>query len=78
VRSLLRIYEEYTGEAGSCLSIGGQTYVHGIPGGVAFGCAFPGVDCRIHGANEYIGVDELILSAKMFTQAIIDIAASPE
>jgi len=74
VQSLLQIYEEYTGNSGKCLSIGGSTYVHDIPGGVAFGCEFPGVDCRIHGANEFIGYAELILSAKMFTQAILDAA----
>ena len=26
-----------------CVAIGGGTYVHNIPGGVAFGCAMPGV-----------------------------------
>jgi len=73
VRTLLDIYVEYTGDAGKCLSIGGSTYVHEIPGGVAFGCEFPGVDSKVHGANEFIAERELILSAKMFTQAILDI-----
>jgi succinyl-diaminopimelate desuccinylase len=49
--------------------------VHNIPGGVAFGCEFPGIDNRIHGANEFIAVEHLVLSAKMFTQAIIEICA---
>ena len=74
VQSLLRIYKEYTGNVPECLSIGGQTYVHGIPGGVAFGCALPGIDNRVHGANEFIGAEQLIVSAKMFAQAIIDMA----
>jgi succinyl-diaminopimelate desuccinylase len=73
VRTLLRIYADYTGEKGECLALGGTTYVHNIPGGVAFGCEMPGESNRIHGANEYIGVEQLILSAKMFTQAILDI-----
>ena len=73
IRTLLGIYNEYTGNKGECLSMGGTTYVHGIKGGVAFGCGIPGVDTLIHGANEYINVDHLILSAKMFAQAIIDI-----
>jgi succinyl-diaminopimelate desuccinylase len=73
VQTLLRIYETYTGKPGRCQAIGGGTYVHDIPGGVAFGCEMPGVDHRIHGANEFIAVDDLILSAKMFTQAILDI-----
>lgn len=72
VQTLLRVYEAYTGEKGACLSIGGQTYVHGIPGGVAFGCAFPGTDNRMHAADEFAVIDELVMSAKMFTQVILE------
>jgi len=72
VQTLLQIYEEYTGNPGKCLVSGGSTYVHDIPGGVAFGCAMPGINYNVHGANEFIGEEQLILSAKMFTQAILD------
>ncbi len=75
VRTLLEVYEEYTGQKGECLSMGGQTYVHDISGGVAFGCVFPGVDTRMHGEDEFIPVDDLIISAKMFTQVIIDMCS---
>ena len=76
VQTLLRIYEEYTGNAGGCLAVGGQTYVHEIPGGVAFGCEMPGVDNSVHGANEFIGVEQLITSAKMFAMAILEICGA--
>ena len=73
VQTLMRIYREYTGDnEGKCLSMGGQTYVHDIPGGVAFGCAMPGVENNVHGANEFISMDNLIISAKMFASAIIE------
>ena len=72
VQKLLNIYEEYTGQPGKCTSMGGLTYVHDIPGGVAFGCAMPGDDNKAHGVNEYINKEQLITAAKMFTQAIID------
>jgi len=75
VQKLLNIYEEYTGQPGKCISMGGLTYVHDIPGGVAFGCAMPGDDNKVHGANEFIGKEQFITSAKMFTQAIIDMCA---
>ena len=75
VQKLLNLYEEYTGQPGECISMGGLTYCHDIPGGVAFGCSMPGVDHRAHGVNEFIGVEQLILSSKMFTQAIIDMCA---
>jgi len=72
VQKLLNLYEEYTGNPGKCTSMGGLTYVHDIPGGVAFGVAMPGDDNKAHGINEYICKKQLITSAKMFTQAIID------
>lgn len=72
VQTLLKVYSDYTGNNGECLAFGGQTYVHDIDGGVAFGPAFPGVDNKLHGADEFIAVEDLILSAKMYTQVIID------
>ena len=71
VRTLLGCYEACTGEENARpLAIGGGTYVHEIPGGVAFGCNFPGFDSRMHGANEHVKVDDLLLSARIFTLAI--------
>jgi succinyl-diaminopimelate desuccinylase len=48
VKTLLEIYEEYTGRKGECLSTGGGTYVHDIPGGVAFGSSMPGFVSNLH------------------------------
>ena len=74
VRKLLDCYEAYTGVTGAKpLAIGGGTYVHDIPGGVAFGCEVAGFDCNMHGANEKVQIDTLIMSGKIFTQAIIDL-----
>ena len=75
IDTLLRCYEQYTGKKGECLAIGGGTYVHDIPGGVAFGCEFPGFNGNMHGANEFILVDDLITSCKIFTQAILDLCS---
>jgi succinyl-diaminopimelate desuccinylase len=73
VQTLLRVYEMYTGDKGKCLACGGGTYVHGIEGAVAYGCQMPGVNNHIHGIDEYVAVSDLIISAKMFTQVILDI-----
>ncbi len=70
VQTLLRVYEQQTGQPGRCLAIGGGTYAHDIPGGVAFGAAFPGVDNHMHGADEFIGVDELRLNAHLIAHAV--------
>jgi succinyl-diaminopimelate desuccinylase len=72
VQTLLRAYEERTGEKGGCMAMGGGTYVHNIEGGVAFGCAMPNVDNRMHGANEFAVVDDLVLRAKIFARVIAD------
>ena len=74
VQTLLSVYEEYTGQKGEALAIGGGTYTHHLKNGVAFGCEFPGSeDCHMHGNDEFVNVDELVLSAEMFAQVIIDI-----
>ena len=73
VQELLRCYEAYTGRKGEALAIGGSTYVHWTPGGVAFGCTFPETDYHAHGADEFMEIDTLLVSGQMFAQAIIDL-----
>ena len=73
VQTLLRCYEQYTGADGHCLSTGGGTYVHGIPGGVAFGTAMPGFQSGLHGPDERVSIADLLTSCKIFTQAILDL-----
>ena len=75
VRTLNRVYEEYTGLKGGCLAIGGGTYVHGLKNGVAFGASFPGTDTHMHGADEFAVIDELLACAKIFAQVIVELCA---
>ena len=76
VRTLLKCYEEYSGRQGECLAIGGGTYVHHLKNGVAFGCTMPGTENNMHGNDEFANIDELVLSAKIFTAVIIDLCTS--
>lgn len=71
IETLLEAYTDWTGNPGECVSIGGGTYVHDLENGVAFGCAMPGTDYHIHDADEFIPVEELILSAEILTQVIL-------
>lgn len=73
VKTLLKCYEQYTGNKGECLAIGGGTYVHEIPGGVAFGCAMPGFNGNMHGPDEHTCIADQLTAAKIFAQAIIDL-----
>lgn len=75
VQTLLKCYEEYTGNKGECLAIGGGTYVHEIPGGVAYGPVMPGTNTYIHGPDERIPVADLMTAAKIFAQVIIELCA---
>lgn len=73
VQTLLAAYEAVTGQKGKCLSMGGGTYVHDIEGGVAFGPVMPGIQTNIHGANEFIPLDDLLAGCKIFALAIAEI-----
>ena len=71
IRILLESYEHYSGLKGECLSTGGGTYVHDLERGVAFGCVLPGVDNHMHGDDEFMVIDDLIMSAKIFADVIV-------
>ena len=73
IQTLLEVYTEFTGNEGRCLAIGGGTYVHGIEGGVAFGAEVLGEDNHVHGADEYVSLNQFILNAKIFAEAILRI-----
>lgn len=78
VKTLLGVYEDMTGEKGECIAIGGGTYVHHTEGGVAFGAEFPGEDNHMHGADEFMTIDSLLLNAKMFALAIYEVCNNEE
>ena len=74
VQTLLKVYEQYTGQKGKPIAIGGGTYAHHLQNGVAFGCTFPwSEDNHMHGDDEFVEMDELLLCAQMFAQVIADI-----
>ncbi|MBQ2989384.1 MAG: dipeptidase PepV [Clostridia bacterium] len=73
IQTLLQVYSEFTGNEGHCLAIGGGTYVHGIEGGVAFGAEVLGEDNHVHGADEFISLNQFLLNAKIFAEAILRI-----
>ena len=73
VKTLLKAFETYTGRKGECQAMGGGTYVHDLQNGVAFGAAMPETDNKMHGPDEFAVVDELLVSVKIFAQAIVDL-----
>lgn len=73
VKTLLGSYERYTGIKGEPLSTGGGTYVHNLERGVAYGCMTPDVDNHMHGDDEFMVIDRLLMSAKIFADAIVKV-----
>ncbi len=74
IRTLLRVYEDVTGEKGYCISEGGITYVHNTKGGVAFGAEFPDEDNHMHGPDEHITMETFKKNLMLYACAIIELA----
>ena len=70
IHTLLETYEEFSGRKGYCEAIGGGTYVHHIPGGVAFGAGEHDFDSHLHGANERASIRQLLLTAEIYAAVI--------
>ena len=47
--------------------------MHDIEGGVAFGAEFPNQDGNMHGADEFITLENLLKNAEIMAEAIIEI-----
>lgn len=75
IRTLLECYEQFSGKKGYCEAIGGGTYVHNIPGGVAFGAGDPEFDSRLHGANERARISQLLMTAEIYAAVIARLCA---
>ncbi len=72
VSSLYDAYVEVTGDKeNKPMVIGGGTYAKEINNTIAFGCAFPGNDYRIHNTNEWVKIDELLLQAEIYVHGIL-------
>lgn len=74
VQGLLKAYSQVTGKEGYAFAIGGGTYAKVMAQGVAFGPSFPGEPEVIHSPDEYISIENLILTTKIYAQAILNLA----
>ena len=72
VKTLIKAYQDVTGDKDSKpLTIGGGTYAKTMKNCVAFGCAFPNTDNRIHNSNEFVDINELLLQVEIYINAIL-------
>lgn len=70
VQTLLNVYQESTGRKEEPVVIGGGTYCRAADNFVAYGPVFPGQRELAHEPDEYISIEDLMLSAKIYAQAI--------
>lgn len=75
VLKLMNVYQEFTNDNSEPIAIGGGTYARAIKKAVAFGPLFPGQVELAHQKDEYITIDDLVLNAKIYAQAVIELAA---
>ncbi len=74
VSGLVKVYSEVTGQPGYAFAIGGGTYSRTMPNTVAFGFNFPGDTDTCHMPDEYVDIEKLMLSVKIFAHAIAELA----
>lgn len=78
VRGLLEVYHDVTGLPAYAFAIGGGTYSRMMPNTVAFGLNFPGDTDTCHMPDEYIDIEKMITSVKIFAHAIAKLAGGEE
>ena len=73
VQSLYQAYVEVTGDTENRpMVIGGGTYAKSLANIIAFGPEMPGMDYRIHNADEFITVTDLKKSTEIYYKALLN------
>jgi succinyl-diaminopimelate desuccinylase len=74
VKTLHNAYSHYSkDDVTPLLTIGGGTYARALKKGVAFGATFPGNVDVAHQPDEYINLDEIVLSTAIIAKAVADL-----
>ena len=74
VSTLCNIFNKITGLNAEPIAIGGATYARAFDNCVSFGANMPGHPDMCHQTNEYISIDNLILSSQIYAEAIYELA----
>ena len=73
VRTLTKIFNEITNKSEEPITIGGATFARAFPNCVSFGANMPHEKDLCHQADENIKIDNLIISAKIYANAIYEL-----
>ena len=75
VKTLCNIFNKMNNSNYDPIAIGGGTYARAFENCVSFGANFPGDTDVCHQANEFIDIDKLILSCKIYAEAIYELTS---
>lgn len=75
VSSLCEIFNEETNSNLSPIAIGGATYARAFKNCISFGANFPDNKDMCHQTDEFIDIDNLILSCKIYAMAILKLSS---
>lgn len=79
VKTLLSVYRRHTGDMDSQpLVIGGGTYAREMENAIAFGALYPGDPDTMHQKNECVRIERLIQTAKIYADAMYELAVRPQ
>lgn len=74
VKTLVNIFNSKTGLMAEPIAIGGGTYARAFENFVSYGATMPGEKDMCHQVDEFIKIDNLILSSKIYAEAIYELA----
>lgn len=74
VKTLVDIFNKKTGLNEEPIAIGGGTYARAFKNFISYGVTMPGDLDMCHQVDEYIEIDKLILSSKIYAEAIYELS----
>ena len=74
VKTLTNIFNKANNSSFEPIAIGGGTYARAFENCVSFGANFPGDTDMCHQANEFVDIEKLVLSCKIYAEAIYELA----
>ena len=74
VKTLVDIFNKKTGISKEAIAIGGGTYARAFENCISYGMTMPGDLDMCHQVDEFVEIDKLILSSKIYAEAIYELS----
>ena len=74
VKTLVGIFNKKTGLNANPIAIGGGTYARAFENFISYGATMPEEKDMCHQVDEFIKIDDLILSSKIYAEAIYELS----